>query len=139
FPGCLVTFDYPAKRISFRRGALPDANGTNIFNYDSRDLPSVPLKVAGRDITVHLDTGAPYPLAVPTKYIKELPLTGPPVQKGSAKTHSGTLPIFLATLDGSVSIGEFEFASREIRFTDVVPFAAVEPRGQLGNGALRDF
>jgi Aspartyl protease len=139
FPGNLVIFDYPSKKIRFRRGALAQANGKNIFAYDAGDLPSLPVKVAGHEITVHLDTGAPYPLALPTKYIKELPLTAPPVQKGSAKTHGGVMPIFQASLDGDVAIGEFELANLELRFTDVVPFATAEPKGQVGNEALRKF
>jgi hypothetical protein len=139
FPGGLVTFDYPAKRITFRRGALDQPNGKNIFGYDPTDLPSLPVKVANREITVHLDTGAPFPVALPTKYIKELPLAGPPVQKGSAKTHTGVMPIFLATLDGRISIGEFELSTRDLRFTDVVPYPGAEPKGQVGNEVLKEF
>jgi hypothetical protein len=139
FPGSLVIFDYPSKRISFRRGALAEANGHNIFDYDPGDLPSLPVKVAGREITVHLDTGAPYPLALPTKYIKELPLAGPAVEKGKAKTHTGSLPVFMAPLDGEISIGEFKLPTRDLRFTDVVPFESAKPKGQVGNDALREF
>jgi hypothetical protein len=139
FPGALVSFDYPGKRINFHKGALAEANGTNIFSYDAGDLPSVPVKAANREITIHLDTGAPYAVAFPTKYMKELPLTAPAVQKGKARTHAGTVPIFVASLNGEISIGEFKLPTREVRFTDIVPFAAVEPRGQLGAEALHHF
>jgi hypothetical protein len=97
------------------------------------------VKAANREITVHLDTGAPYVVAFPTKFMKELPLSGPSVQKGKAKTHAGLVPIFVASLDGELSIGEFKLPTRELRFTDVVPFAAVEPKGQLGAEALHYF
>lgn len=139
FPGSLVRFDYPAKRIRFERGALPPANGMDLFDYDPAELPSLPVEVAGRELTVHLDTGAPYPLALPTKYMNELPLATPAERKGNAKTHGGTMPVFVATLEGDILVGQFKLATRELHFTDVVPFGATEPKGQLGNEALRDF
>jgi Aspartyl protease len=139
FPGNLVTFDYPAKRIAFRAGALAAANHTTIFDYDPADLPSVPVKVAGREFTVHLDTGAPLGIALPTKYIKELPLKRPAVQKGIAKTHGGSLPIFVAPLDGEMSIGNFKLPMSDLRFTDVVPFPGREPKGQVGDEVLKEF
>jgi hypothetical protein len=139
FPGGLVTFDYPGKRIAFRKGALAEPDNKQIFNYDPADLPSVPVKVAGREITVHLDTGAPYTLALPTKYMQEIPLTHPAEQKGHAKTHAGLLPIYVATLVGDIAIGDFKLPTRELRFTDVVPFASTEPKGQFGAEGLQNF
>ena len=139
FPGALVHFDYPAKQIRVVKGAIAEPDGKTVFDYDPNDLPSLPVNVAGHNIIVHLDTGAPYALALPTKYMKQLPLTAEPVEKGKAKTHSGALPIFLAPLKGDVMIGEFALPIHDLRFTDVVPFAAVEPRGQVGNETLREF
>jgi hypothetical protein len=139
FPGYLLTFDYPARRFVVKRGALPPAEGRTVFSYAGDDLPSVPVKVAGREISVHLDTGAPYALALPTRFIKQLPLAGDSVQKGSARTHSGTLPIYAATLVGDVAVGEFTLPTRDLRFTDVVPDPQAVPRGQIGGEALRDF
>ena len=139
FPGTLVSFDYPAKRITFRKGSLGEANAGKIFDYDGADLPSVPVKAANREIRVHLDTGAPYAIAFPTKYMKELPLARPAVQKGNVKSHGGPIPIFVAALDGDISIGQFKLSTHEVHFTDVVPFHNVEPKGQLGGEALRDF
>jgi hypothetical protein len=139
FPGGLVSFDYSAKRIAFRKGALAEPDGKNIFKYDPSDLPALPVKVAGREITVHFDTGAPYALALPTRYMKELPLSAEPVEKGKAMTHFGTLPIFAAPLNGTISIGEFTIPTRDLLFTNVVPFTSVSPKGQVGNDALREL
>jgi hypothetical protein len=69
--------------------------------------------------------------------MKELPLTAPAVRKGHAKTHVGSLPIFQATLDGDILIGDYKIPTRDLRFTDVVPHPGAEPRGQVGNDALR--
>ncbi|HEU0209526.1 MAG TPA: aspartyl protease family protein [Candidatus Udaeobacter sp.] len=139
FPGSLVSFDYSRKQITFRKGTLPEPNDKQTFNYDPADLPSVPVTVAGREITVHLDTGAPYTLALPTKYMKEIPLSHPAEQKGHAKTHVGLLPIYVATLDGDISIGDFKLPTHELRFTDVVPFGSAEPKGQFGAEGLQNF
>ena len=139
FPGNLVSFDYPAKQIRLRKGRLGEANGKNIFSYEASDLPSVPVKVAGREISLHLDTGAPMAVALPTKYMKELPLAAPAEQKGTARTVAGASPVFVAVLDSEISIGEFALPTRDLRFSDVVPEAGDEPRGQIGNQALREF
>jgi aspartyl protease len=140
FPGYLLTFDYPGKQIALRKGALPEANGRTIFSYGADEiLPIVPVKVAGREVKVHLDTGAPFALALPTKYKDQLALTAPAVEKGKARTHAGDFPVFKGTLDGDIAIGDFKLASREVHFTDVVPHSGAAPQGQLGYGALREF
>ena len=139
FPRHLLTFDFQRRRFLVRAGALPEAQGRTVFSYAGADLPSIPVRVAGREITVHLDTGAPYGLALPTRYMKELPLSGEPVQRGTARTHAGSSAIYTATLSGDIAVGEFALATRELRFTDVVPDPHAVPKGQLGSGALRDF
>jgi len=140
FPGYLLTFDYPGKKITLRKGALPEVDGRRIFSYGEDEmLPIVPVKVAGREVKVHLDTGAPLALALPTKYKDQLPLTAPAVEKGKARVHAGEFPIFKGTVDGDIEIGEFKLTSRDITFTDVVPQADATPQGQLGYAALRDF
>lgn len=139
FPGYLVTFDYRRKQITWRKGALPEPNGKTITAYaDDAMLPTVPLKVAGRELNVHLDTGAPFAISLPTKYKDEVPLTAPAEEKGKARSHSGEFPVFKATVDGEVTVGEFELP-REVVFTDVLPHGGAIPQGQIGYGALREF
>ena len=71
--------------------------------------------------------------------MKEIPLSHPAEQKGHAKTHAGLLPIFVATVEGDISVGDFKLPTRELRFTDVVPFASTEPKGQFGAEGLQNF
>jgi hypothetical protein len=140
FPGFVLTFDYPGKKITLRKGALPEADGKTIFSYGADEmLPTVPVKVAGHEVKVHLDTCAPFALALPTKYKDQLPLTAPAVEKGKARAHAGVFPIFKGIVNGEIEIGEFKLASRDISFTDIVPGADAVPQGQLGYAALRDF
>src|SRR5215469_3244164 len=140
FPGYLLCFDYPGKKITLRKGALPDSDGRTIFAYGADDpLPVVPLKVGGEEVKVHLDTGAPFALALPTKYKDQLRLAAPAVGKGKAITHSGEFPIFKGTVDGDIEIGEFKLPSHDLVFTDVALHPGAAPQGQLGYAALRDF
>jgi len=140
FPGYLLRFDYPGKKITLRKGALPDSDGRRIFAYGADDpLPVVPLKVGGEEVKVYLDTGAPFALALPTKYKDQLRLAVPAVEKGKAISHSGEFPIFKGTVDGDIEIGEFKLSSRDLAFTDVALHPGAAPRGQLGYAALRDF
>jgi hypothetical protein len=140
FPGYLVTFDYPRKQVVLRKGELPEPNQTTIVAYGADEmLPTVPVKVAGREMRVHLDTGAPFGLALPTKYKSEVPLTAPAQQKGKARTHAGEFPIFRGTVNGEVTIGQYKLATHEVVFNDAVPYPGAAPQGQVGYAALRDF
>ena len=140
FPGYLLRFDYPGKKIILRKGALPDTDGRTIFAYGTDDpLPVVPLKVGGEEVKVYLDTGAPFALALPTKYKDQLRLAVPAVEKGKAISHSGEFPIFKGTVEGDIEIGEFKLPSRDVAFTDVSLHPGAPPQGQLGYAALRDF
>jgi hypothetical protein len=140
FPGYLLTFDYPRKKITLRKAALPEADGKKIFAYGADEmLPIVPVKIAGREVKVYLDTGAPFALALPTKFKDQLPLTAPAIEKGKARAHAGDFPIFKGIVDGDIEVGEFKLPSRDISFDDVVLHPGATPQGQLGYAALRDF
>ncbi len=140
FPGYLLTFDYPGKTITLRKGALAEADSRRSFSYSADEmLPTLPVKVAGHEAKVHLDTGAPFALALPTKYKEQMPLLAPAVEKGKARTHAGEFPLYKGTVNGEIEIGEFKLASRDIVFTDVVPHPGATPQGQLGYAALREF
>ena len=60
FPGCLLTYDYPGKRILIKRGVLEAADSRTIFQCnEDQVLPTVPVRIAGHDTQVHLDRGSP--------------------------------------------------------------------------------
>lgn len=140
FPGYLLTFDYPRKQVALRKGALPAPNGKTIFAYgEDETLPLVPVKVAGLEVKVHLDTGASSALSLPTKYKTEVPLTAPAIEKGKARSHAGDFPVFRGTVDGEIEIGQYKLTTRNLIFTDVVPHPGATPQGQVGYEALRDF
>ena len=138
FPAYLITFDFPGKQITIRKGALKDPDSKTVFAYKVDDeLPIVPVKVAGHEMRVHLDTGAPFSLSLPTKYKGAIPLTGPSIETHKARTHAGEFPVYKGTVAGK--IGEYKLSNHEVLFTDVVPHAGATPQGQVGGATLRDF
>jgi hypothetical protein len=136
FPGYLLTFDFARKQISIRRGALEQPNDKTIFAYeDNGETPSLPVRVGGHEYRVHLDTGAPFALALPTKYKDEVPLEGP-LAEGKARTPAGEFQTYKGTLKSEAEIGAYKIHGRAILFTDAVPFPNATPRGQVGCSAL---
>ena len=137
--GCLVTFDYPAKRILIRKGELDAADSRSIFEYgEDQILPTVPVRVAGHETHVHLDTGSPMGLTLPMRFLSELPLASPPKDAGMARATGGSFPISVASVQGAVELGKYKLDLAEVRFTDVSPVGGA-PIGNTGDDVLRQF
>ena len=139
FPGSLVVFDYPRRTITIKRGALPPADNRRVFEYAASEaLPVIPVKVAGREFHIHLDSGSPGGVMLPMKYAAELPLAAPPVEVGRARTVAGSFPVQSATINGTIEIGEYALDLKEVRFSDLRP--GPEPGiGNVGARVLQGF
>jgi len=139
FPGHLVTFDYPSRRIVVKRGALEAADSAVIHAYPEDDpLPTVPIRIAGHELRVHVDTGSGGGLMLPTRLLEELPLASKPVPAGTAKVHNGEAPVTKARVDGAIVIGRYTLDLAEVSFADLRPLPG-PPRGNIGYGVLKDF
>ena len=133
FVGCLLTLDYPNGRVVVKSGALPEANGADVFQYQAADhLPTVTISVAGVEAQAHLDSGAASGLMLPESYIKKLPLAGEPVAAGKMRTVDSERTVVAASLNGSVTMGRHVIEKPEIRFID-------SPMGNIGYRILRQF
>ena len=140
FPGYLLTFDFPRKQVTIRSGALGNSDDKTIFSYDaSDDFPTLPVRVGGHQVRVHLDTGAPVALALPTKYKDEVPLDGSLGEGHKARTPSGEFPILKGTLKTEAEIGVYKLSGHDVFFTDAVPSPNATPSGQVGSAGLADF
>jgi hypothetical protein len=139
FPGHLVILDYPKATLRLERGALPPADNRQIFEYapDER-LPVVPVTVAGQPYRVHLDSGSPGALMLPTRDLTVVPLAGPAVDAGHARTVAGEFPISTAPFTGAAAIGEFPIALPTITFSDLRPGLA-PGIGNIGAQILHTF
>ena len=139
FPGHLVTFDYPAKRITIAKGALSRDDSDTVFAYDTDDpLPTVPIRIAGKEARVHLDTGSGYGLSLPTSYVGELSLTTKPQEVRKAKTLMGEFPVTSAQVQGPIQLGRHTLGLTEVQFSDIGPSGG-SPMGNIGYEVLRGF
>lgn len=140
FPGYLLTYDYPGKRISIKKGSLQEANSRSIFQYsEDQALPTVPLRICGREAEVDLDTGSPFGLTLPVRYLKELPLATKPKESGKVRTGGGgEFPVSVARVDGEIEIGKYRLESSEVRFSDARPGPG-PATGNIGYEVLRHF
>ncbi len=139
FPGYLVTFDYPGKTVTFRKGALPEADGKRVFAYDDTDpLPKVPVMVAGHEYRIHVDSGSPSGIMLPLRAAKEVPLAAELSLAGRARTNVGEFEVFTAPVKGAVTLGEFTIDVPLVRFSDLSPGGGPGP-GNLGYEVLRTF
>lgn len=139
FPGYLVTFDFPAKTITIAKGALAAADGKHIFQYGADQvLPAAPIRVAGKEYVIHVDTGSPSGVMLPLRYSKDVPLEGEMRLAGKARTGTGEYEMFVATVKGDIALGAFPIAGKEVRFSDLRP--GPEPGiGNMGSQLLKAF
>jgi hypothetical protein len=139
FPGYLVTFDYPNHTITIRRGALPAADGKRVFQYGANEaLPVAPIRVGGKELSLHIDTGSPGGLMLPMHYAQELPLSAEPVAAGKARTVAGEFDVVMAPVKGAIALGEYTLDVPMVRFSDLRPGPGPAP-GNFGYEILRTF
>jgi hypothetical protein len=139
FPGCLLIYDYPGKRILIKRGALESADSKSVFQYsEDQVLPTVPVRIAGHDTQVHLDTGSPFGLVLPVKFLTELPLASQPREAGRVRTGGGEFPVSTARVNGTIELGKYKLDPGEVRFSDARPGPGPSI-GNLGYEVLRHF
>ena len=139
FPGYLLTYDNPAKQILIKKGALASADSKSIFQYtDDQVLPTVPIRIAGHDTQVHLDTGSAFGLTLPLKFLAELPLASQPKEAGTVRTGGGEFPVSIARVNGAIELGKYKLGLDEVRFSDARPGPGPAV-GNIGYGVLRDF
>jgi hypothetical protein len=139
FPGCLVVLDYPAKKIAIRQGSLPPADDRRVFQYTAADiLPRAPVRIAGLEFRVHVDSGSPAGLTVPIKYSEQIPLTDKPKELAHFRTPDGEFPVLAATVNGPITLGEYKLEIAQLNFSDVKPGPGPAV-GNMGYQILRDF
>jgi Aspartyl protease len=139
FPGSLVRLDYPGRQVHIEEGQLPPADNRRIFEYDrDQTLPVVPIRIAGRETHVHLDSGSPFGLMLPNHFLKELKLTAEPVALRRARTNAGDFAVTGAGVDGAIELGDYTLDIPQVRFSDLRP--GPEPGiGNIGYEVLRRF
>ncbi len=141
FKGCLLTLDFPERRVSFESGELPRPDGETI-EYSADNVHdygvTMTLSVAGVPVKAHLDTGSPALVTLLNKLQKKLPLKGKPHVVGMARTPQGEAEVRSAVLDGVLKLGKHEWAKPRIDFADLGPMLDYDA-GNIGSRLLKDF
>ena len=141
FENCLLTLDYPGRRVIFESGGLPEVGGETIPYSPDRERDfgvTISLSVAGVDVKAHVDTGSPGFATFLNKMQEKLPLVGKPRVVGMARTPMGNAQVRTAQLDGNVKIGVHEFTKPRIDFADLGPMVEHDC-GNVGYRLLKDF
>jgi hypothetical protein len=139
FPGNLVTFDFPRHTLTIAPGALPRPDGKTIFACDPASvLPTIPVTVAGRTFTLHLDTGSPGGVMLPMAASTQVPLAGPLTDAPPARTMAGAFEVKVAPVKGAITIGRFAIDAGPVRFSDLRPGPGPAP-GNIGAQVLQPF
>jgi predicted aspartyl protease len=135
FPGNLVTLDFARDRLVVRPGELPNPDGKTVFACNPAEpIPVIPITIAGKEVQVHIDTGAAGGISLPLSVAERLPLASKPVEVGRGKRVDRELVIFGATLNGQAKIGTLVLDNPKLRLEE-----SKFERGILGNEILRRF
>lgn len=135
FQGYLLTFDYPRKRITIEKGKLDKGDEEGTFDY-SENRPTVPIRIAGQETRVRLDTGSGYGLTLPSKFAKELPLGSQPKDVGKTRTVAGDFSVSKAAVKAPIELGRYKLDLAQIYFSDTAPSPSP---GNIGYEVLRNF
>jgi predicted aspartyl protease len=134
FRGYLLTFDYPRREVIIRKGELPAADRSEIFEYDAgHQLPTLRLSVAGEAIDVHLDTGSGGGIRLPARYAEKLQLMSKPVVVRASRTIDAKLKTTQARLKGDVRLGRYTLKNPDVWFIEKSPI------GDIGYEVLKDY
>jgi hypothetical protein len=97
-----LTLDYGRSALKLSHDPVTDGVAANF----DHGVPSIPLKIGDREITADLDTGnGAAPLFVSEAIAKAVPLSGPAVERGKARTSFGEFSIMEGPISVPVTIG----------------------------------
>lgn len=132
FSGLSATIDYPKSVLRLTSDALPE-NGEHIVSYTAEHgVPEIEIEVAGVPLRVHVDSGSPALLTVPSSWTAQLPL-GEQRVVGRGRTTVNEFEIKAADLRGDVRVAGFVATSPRVDIVDMFPI------GHIGSRFLRQY
>ena len=131
FQGLLVTYDFPAKKIEFRRGELPAENGQTIFGWAAGKLPGITADIAGQSVRMDLDTGANRGFVVDAAIANKLAWIEAPTEGSKIQTVDMESKTFTGQMKGTIRIGKFTLENPRLDYHDGF--------SNLGSVVLNDF
>ena len=119
----LVTIDYAQWRVTVAPGALPNANGKDVFDLNPSGELILPMSIGDRSVFCKVDPLFSGGILLPAVYVKPLPLIGRALSVGAINTPHGVFQAQEAQLAGSVGLGGFELGSPVVRYAESLPMA----------------
>lgn len=129
FPRRLLELDLARWRL--RILPAPSAAAAEWLATGPGGLLKTELKIEGRNVPAHIDTGSPHGLDLPDRLAEQLTLKVPPRDAGQIRTVNAQLPVRTAPWSGS-----FDLAGQTLRYDGELRFAPI-PLANAGTAALR--
>lgn len=108
FAGILITYDYPAGMMRYRRGELPAADDRAIFAWPSAHrLPGMLVHFGSHDVWVDVDTGSQGGFALAQSAADGFEWSEPPVPDEPIRLVDRELKAYKARLKGAVEFGSY--------------------------------
>jgi predicted aspartyl protease len=123
FADLLLTLDLGKGEARIARGAV--ALGPDVVTY----VPSeggvfrIPISIGALTMDAAIDSGSPSGLALPKRYVEQLPLATPLAEVGRGKTANSDFVLYSATVGAPLRIGSQTFERPLVTFNDVLPGA----------------
>ena len=119
FHDCLLTYDYPNQKMSFRHGELPPINDRDVLAYSNPQLPNshpeIELKIDDVPATFMIDTGLRGWFAMSQSGIAECQLIQGPATGEMGLSAAGLIPSEVVRIENSISAGEFAVEKPVVR------------------------
>ncbi len=108
FADCLVTFDFPRRRLVLQRGSLPPANGRDVLEYELvEDTPRITCVAGGVPLRATIDTGFTGCLSVPLDYESQFDYLRKPDQRVTVRTINHVGENRFGSIAGDLLFGHF--------------------------------
>ncbi|MGE3466164.1 MAG: aspartyl protease family protein [Pyrinomonadaceae bacterium] len=133
FRGYLVTINYAESKLTIAKGELTEG-GPGVIRVDLSEILALTAKLNGKDMPIHLDSGAPSLLMMPIEWKPNLTLKSEPVFFRKARTSSGVFDLYKAELLGKIEIGEASLIDPEITLA-----TSGFPAANLGFAFMRNY
>ncbi len=121
FAECLLTYDYPGKKIRLSHGELAAPNETDIFSYTNKDgsnsHPQIAMEINGQSEQFLIDTGMRGWFSLSTESLKGLDVVQGPADGLMGTSAAGLFPEQTARLQNPISLGKNSVAWPTVRIS----------------------
>ncbi len=129
FANCLLTLEYPQKRVELSTGSLPEHGKDGIIEFRTpHDIPEIDIQLSGRKLAAHIDSGSMGGIGVNPKVAEGLKFSETPRVIGRVRTVNSQAEIEGARLDGEIQIAGHVTKN---------PMVAISPIARLVNSGSR--